>query len=401
MLPAESAKWCKVFAIAAQIAESFGYKYAAVPVFEFTEVFKRTLGEETDIVSKEMYTFEDRGGESLTLRPEFTAGICRALISNGLTQSLPIKVHTCGPVFRYERPQKGRMRQFHQIDLEVFGNRHPLTDVEVINAGYEILCALGLRNKITLELNTLGDAEGRAKYRAALVEYFSQYKGDLSDDSKRRLETNPLRILDSKDEGDRKLIPSAPRLRDYISADSTEFFAQLLSGLDALSIPYKLNDRLVRGLDYYNDTVFEFTTTLLGSQNAVLGGGRYDGLVRIMGGHDVPAIGFAAGVERLVELAEIPMRAEKVIHVLPLEEAQAGFALKIARQLREDGFVVEIPPPSNASKAFKKANQQGVAVMLVLGAEEMESGMISLKNMITGEQIKVEKCDLTKHIYQL
>src|SRR3546814_550254 len=273
------------------LAARYGYHEMATPVFEFTEVFKRTLGETSDVVTKEMYTFSIGDGEQVTLRPEATAGVARALISGGLTQSLPLKVFYNGPMFRHERPQKGRYRQFHQIDVELLGVSEPLADVEIIALGADILAALGLGEHTTLELNTLGDLESRKAYRAALVDYFSAYQDKLSADSRDRLVRNPLRILDSKDQGDRKLIEGAPLFGDYLNQQSRDFFARVLEGLDLLGIGYTLNDRLVRGLDYYTHTAFEFTTTALDAQGTVLAGGRYDGLVETMGGPSVPGIG--------------------------------------------------------------------------------------------------------------
>ncbi|HEY9536701.1 MAG TPA: histidine--tRNA ligase, partial [Kiloniellaceae bacterium] len=299
ILPDEMRRHRVVVETARALAARYGYHEMATPVFEFTEVFKRTLGETSDVVTKEMYTFSIGDGEQVTLRPEATAGVARALISGGLTQSLPLKVFYNGPMFRHERPQKGRYRQFHQIDVELLGVSEPLADVEIIALGADILAALGLGEHTTLELNTLGDLESRKAYRAALVDYFSAYQDKLSADSRDRLVRNPLRILDSKDQGDRKLIEGAPLFGDYLNQQSRDFFARVLEGLDLLGIGYTLNDRLVRGLDYYTHTAFEFTTTALGAQGTVLAGGRYDGLVETMGGPSVPGIGWAAGVERL------------------------------------------------------------------------------------------------------
>ncbi len=285
-------------------AGRYGFSELATPIFEFTEVFQRTLGETSDVVQKEMYTFEDRGGERVTLRPEFTAGIARAFISGGMAQNVPCKFFSHGPVFRYERPQKGRLRQFHQINLEVLGVPENQADVEVIALASDLLADLGIGDKTTLELNTLGDSESRGAYRKVLVDYFSAHKGDLSDDSKARLERNPLRILDSKDAGDRDLIERAPRMADYLNSVSADFFAGVREGLDRIGITYAVNDRLVRGLDYYTHTAFEFTTTFLGAQGAVIAGGRYDGLIEQMGGKSTPGIGWAGGIERLGMLLE-------------------------------------------------------------------------------------------------
>ena len=286
------------------VAARYGYAEVATPIFEFTEVFARTLGETSDVVTKEMYSFTDRGGEALTLRPEYTAGVARAFISGALGQNLPVKLFCSGPMFRYERPQKGRLRQFHQIDVEVIGAPEPLADVEVIALGAQILRALGLAEHVRLELNTLGDPESRQAYRDRLVGYLSAYRDRLSPDSQARLERNPLRILDSKDEGDREILKGAPTLDASLNEASKAFFAGVRAGLDALGIAYAINPMLVRGLDYYTHTAFEFTTDRLGAQGAVLAGGRYDGLVAAMGGPDTPGIGWAAGVERLAMLLD-------------------------------------------------------------------------------------------------
>ncbi len=273
-----------ITAVANQIAETYGYEPIATPIFESTSVFKRTIGETSDIVGKEMYTFQDRGGDDLTLRPEGTAGAIRAVISNGLTQNMPLKLMYTGPMFRYERPQLGRRRQFHQIGVECLGVSHPYVDVETIALGYQILKTLGLADRVVLEINTIGDTESRQAYRQALINYFIPIKDKLSHDSQDRLMRNPLRILDSKDEGDRVLVKDAPQFEDYLNESSTSFFAEVCVGLDSLNIPYQINRRLVRGLDYYNHTAFEFVTTDLGAQGTVLAGGRYDGLMSQMGG---------------------------------------------------------------------------------------------------------------------
>ncbi|MBF0394553.1 MAG: histidine--tRNA ligase, partial [Alphaproteobacteria bacterium] len=299
LLPEEARRHRRVEDTAFEIAERYGYGEIATPIFEFTEVFARTLGETSDVVTKEMYTFTDRGGESITLRPEGTAGVARAFISGGLSQHLPLKFFYRGPMFRYERPQKGRLRQFHQVGVEFLGVSDPLADAEVIGLGAHLLDALGLAGRVQLELNSLGDAESRAAYREALVAYLSRFKDALSKESLDRLERNPLRILDSKDEGDRRVVADAPLLGDHLNEASRAFFDGLKRGLDGLGVAYRVNPRLVRGLDYYCHTAFEFTTDALGAQGTVLAGGRYDGLIGQMGGPATPGIGWAAGVERL------------------------------------------------------------------------------------------------------
>ncbi len=299
------------------IAGRYGYDEMTTPVFEFTEVFKRSLGDTSDVVTKEMYTFSMKGGEQITLRPEATAGIARAFISGGLSNQLPIKVFYSGPMFRRERPQKGRQRQFHQIDVELLGVAEPLGDVEIIAVGAHILRELGVLDRTTLELNTLGDPDSQDAYRGVLVDYFSAHKDHLSADSLERLGLNPLRILDSKDKGDRRVVEGAPLFGDYLNPYSRDYFDRVKAGLEALGIAYEVNPRLVRGLDYYTHTAFEFTTSELGAQGAVLAGGRYDGLIETLGGPSTPGIGWAAGVERLVMMLGKPPPAKRPIAVVP------------------------------------------------------------------------------------
>jgi histidyl-tRNA synthetase len=390
-----------VIETARALAARYGYHEMATPVFEFTEVFKRTLGETSDVVTKEMYTFAIGEGEQVTLRPEATAGVARALISGGLTQSLPLKVFYNGPMFRHERPQKGRYRQFHQIDVELLGVAEPLADVEIIALGADILAALGLGQHTTLELNTLGDPESRKAYRAALVEYFSAYRDELSDDSRDRLTRNPLRILDSKDKGDRKLIEHAPLFGDYLNQQSRDFFAGVLAGLDLLGIGYTLNDRLVRGLDYYTHTAFEFTTTALGAQGTVLAGGRYDGLVETMGGPSVPGIGWAAGVERLSLLLAEPPLPPRPIVVVPVGEAAQAAALKLTQDLRHAGFAVELGYSGNLKKRLQRANKMNARAALLFGEEELAAGSATLRDLDSGEQELVSLDRLAERLSRL
>ncbi|MBC7799561.1 MAG: histidine--tRNA ligase, partial [Gemmatimonadaceae bacterium] len=293
---------------ARRVAALYGLDEWATPIFEDTAVFARTLGDTSDVVTKEMYTFDDRGGDSVTLRPEGTAGICRALVSNGLTQSLPQKVFYAGPMFRYERPQKGRYRQFHQIGAELIGPAEPLADAEVIALGWHILQALGVADDVVLELNTLGDAPSRAAYRESLVAYFGAHRDALSADSRDRLGRNPLRILDSKDAGDRAIVADAPTIQPSLTPDAAAFFDTLRAHLTLMAVPFVENPRIVRGLDYYSHTAFEFVTDRLGAQGTVMAGGRYDGLVEEMGGPPTPSVGWAAGMERLALLMEEAQR---------------------------------------------------------------------------------------------
>ena len=316
-----------------RVRKLYGFKRIEVPVFEQTAVFSRSLGETTDVVSKEMYSFEDRGGESLTLRPEFTAGIARAYITEGWQQYAPLKVATHGPLFRYERPQKGRYRQFHQLDAEIIGAAEPLADAELLIFGDQLLKELGISEGVTLTLNTLGDAESRDAWRAALVAHFEGYKASLSEESLSRLEKNPLRILDSKDAGDQSVVATAPDIDAYLTDEARSFFEKVTDGLKAAGVAWERNARLVRGLDYYRHTAFEFVTDRLGAQGTVLGGGRYDGLIENLGGPSTPAVGWAAGIERLgMLLGGLPRTF--VISVAPDTPEDTAAAQKIMQMLR-------------------------------------------------------------------
>ncbi len=381
-----------------EIAARYGYQEHSTPIFEFTEVFARTLGDTSDIVTKEMYTFADRNGESLTLRPEYTAGICRMFMSNGMTQQLPLKVFCRGPMFRYERPQKGRQRQFHQIDAEILGVADPLADIEVIALGAHILGALGLADRIRLELNTLGDAESRQAYRALLVDYFNGFREDLSEESRVRLEKNPLRILDSKDKGDRVLVQNAPLMADSLNALSQDFFAQVRQGLESLNIEYVVEPHLVRGMDYYCHTAFEFTTDTLGAQGAVLAGGRYDGLVETMGGPPTPGIGWAAGVERLSMMVGEAPPAPRPLVVIPVGSAQRTQALVITQRLRKSGLHVDLGYSGNVKKRLNRANKANARAAILLGEDELAKGVVTLRDMETGEQSEAPLASLEEHL---
>jgi len=378
-----------VIDVARRVARAYGYREMATPIFEKTEVFARSMGETSDVVSKEMYSFDDRGGDSITLRPEYTAAICRSFISNGLMQSVPFKAFAAGPMFRYERPQKGRQRQFHQIDLEIIGAPEPGADIEVIAAGAEILNQLNVLHKTVLHINTLGDPESRDGYRKALVEYFSGFKDRLSEDSLKRLDRNPLRILDSKDEGDREVVADAPLFQDYLNQASQDFFGEVLAGLDQLGIGYEVDPRLVRGLDYYTHTAFEFVTDALGSQGAVIAGGRYDGLIEQIGGPSTPGIGWAGGIERLVMLAGLEGDQPNPVVLVPVGEAAETEALKWAHWLRGKGLVVEYGFKGNVGKRMKRADRIGACVAVVFGDDELERDVMNLKDLATGEQTEV------------
>lgn len=390
LLPDAMRRHRAVVETARLIALRYGFQEMATPIFEFTEVFKRTLGDASDIVTKEMYTFTAGGRsdekDSITLRPENTAGVARAFISGGLAQQVPVKAFYAGPMFRHERPQKGRQRQFHQIGVELIGVPQPLADIEVIAAGAHILEELGLEDAVVLELNTLGDPESRAAYRAALVDYFSDRRDSLSEDSRLRLEKNPLRILDSKDEGDRRLVAEAPLFEAYLNQHSKDFFAAVRDGLDSLGIAYQLNPRLVRGLDYYCHTAFEFTTDRLGAQSAVMAGGRYDGLIETMGGASTPGVGWAAGIERLAMLSEREEPAPRPVVVVPVGETAAGTALSLTQQLRHAGFVVDLGYAGSLKKRLQRAVKLNARAAVIIGEEELAAQAVTLRDLDSREQ---------------
>ncbi len=345
-----------------------------------------------------MYTFTDRGGEEVTLRPENTAGVVRAVLSDGLVQDAPLKFFYSGPMFRYERPQKGRFRQFHQIGVELIGVAQPQGDIEVIALGSRILEALGVGQRTVLELNTLGDPESRGAYRAALVSYFSRHAAGLSEDSRRRLERNPLRIFDSKEERDRQVSADAPAFAEYLNPASQDFFAQVRDGLDRLGIAYRLNPRLVRGLDYYTHTAFEFVTSDLGAQGTVIGGGRYDGLVETMGGPAMPGVGWAAGIERLAMLIAEPPRPPRPVSVVPVGEAGEQIALRLAEELRSAGLVVDLGYSGNVARRLRRANKLGARAAVLIGEDEIGRGVATLRDLDSGAQAEAPLADLASRI---
>ncbi|MSO85693.1 MAG: histidine--tRNA ligase [Rhodospirillales bacterium] len=389
ILPDEMRRHRRVEETARALGLRYGYAEMATPIFEFADVFARTLGETSDIVTKEMYTFRDKGGDGITLRPENTAGVVRAFLSNGLQQQLPLKFFYRGPMFRYERPQKGRMRQFHQIGVELLGVADPLADVEVIALGQHLLDELGVADRTTLELNTLGDSESRAAYREKLVAYLRDFETKLSEDSRARLGRNPLRILDSKDEGDRRIVAGAPPIAASLNDSSKRFFDSVCRGLEVCKVRYRLNPRLVRGLDYYNHTAFEFTTEALGAQGAVLAGGRYDGLVEQMGGPPTPGTGWAAGVDRLALLLSEPEAWAGAIAVVPVGAGETDAALGLVQRLRRAGFAADLGFSGNMSKRMKRADRIGARVAVVLGESELARGIATVRDMKTGEQDEV------------
>jgi histidyl-tRNA synthetase len=370
-----------------RVRKLYGFKGLQLPVIEPTAVFSRSLGEATDVVSKEMYTFDDRGGDSITLRPEFTAGIARAYLTNGWQQHAPMKVTTHGPLFRYERPQKGRYRQFHQIDAEIVGAAEPQADVELLVMADQLLHELGINDGVTLELNTLGDVASRDAWRAALIAYFNDHKNALSEDSIARLEKNPLRILDSKDGGDRAICNAAPLIDAYLSGEGQDFFGAVTAGLDAAGVAWTRNAKLVRGLDYYRHTAFEFTTDRLGAQGTVLGGGRYDGLIENLGGPVTPAVGWAAGIERLAMLIDEPDERHKIeVILVPLGSQADMAATKLISDLRHQGIASDMAYRGNLKKRLQKADASGARYAVIFGDEELAKGAINVKDLRTGEQ---------------
>ncbi len=401
LLPETARRHRMVSETARTLGELYGFAEIATPIFEFTEVFSRPIGEHTDIVSKEMYTFTDRGGEELTLRPENTAGVVRAVLSNGLTQSTPLKYFYSGPMFRYERPQRGRFRQFHQIGVEILGAARAQADIECIALGWRILKALDIAKHVVLELNTLGDPESRAAYRDALVSYFSAHHARLSEDSRRRLERNPLRILDSKDPEDVRINADAPPFDAYLNHASRDFFAHVRDGLGRIGIAYRLNPRLVRGLDYYTHTVFEFVTTDLGAQGTVLAGGRYDGLVELMGGPAMPGVGWAAGIERLALLIAEPPGPPRPVALVPIGEAAEAAALTLAETLRDAGLVVDLGYSGNVQRRMRRADRIGARAAVLLGDDEIAAGVATLRDLDSGAQAAVPLGELPARLKAL
>ena len=387
--------------IVSRISTNYGFKPIATPIFEFSNVFKRTLGESSDIVTKEMYTFKDKGEEEITLRPEGTAGVVRAIISNGLAQEMPFKAFYHGPMFRYERPQKGRLRQFHQVGIELLGVKKEQADVEVIACANQVIKELNIQKSSKLNINSLGNIDDRKKYIKDLSDYLKNYKNKLSKDSLIRLEKNPLRILDSKSEDDISIIKNAPRLNEYLNSTSRENFKLVLEGLENLNIKYVINENLVRGLDYYNDTTFEFITDKLGSQSAIIAGGRYDGLMKQMGGSDIPGIGWAGGIERLILLSTIKMMKNKHISIIPVGEENNNICFDLAQKLREKNISVEMSYSGNLKKRLKSANKLASNYAIIIGTEEINNNSALVRNLESGEQDKITLPNIIKHIEKI
>ena len=386
MIGETAARFAHVAATFDRVRKLYGFGRIEVPMFEATAVFARSLGETTDVVSKEMYTFEDRGGDSLTLRPEFTAGIARAYLTEGWQQYAPLKVATHGALFRYERPQKGRFRQFHQLDAEVIGAAEPAADVELLCLADQLLRELGISEGVSLHLNTLGDHETREAWRAALVAHFEKHRGELSEDSVDRLARNPLRILDSKDPRDRPIADAAPAIDDFLSAEAGAFFEAVVRGLEAAGVMWTRNSRLVRGLDYYRHTAFEFITDRLGAQGTVVGGGRYDGLIETLGGPPTPAVGWAAGIERLAMLIDAPAREPIEIVLVPMGQAAETLAIGLLADIRRRGHAADMAYRGNMKKRMQKADAAGARLALILGEDEIARGEVTVRDLATGAQ---------------
>ena len=388
---AEAEAFAHVVETFERVRKLYRFRRVEMPVFEKTEVFSRSIGETTDVVSKEMYSFLDRGDESLTLRPEFTAGIARAYITNGWQQHAPLKVATHGPLFRYERPQKGRYRQFHQLDAEIIGAAEPQADVELLVMADQLLKELSIADGVTLMLNTLGDADSREAWRASLVEYFRAVQGELSEDSQDRLERNPLRILDSKDPRDKAFLAGAPKIDDFLSGEAQDFFGKVTAGLDAAGVDWTRAPSLVRGLDYYRHTAFEFVTDRLGAQGTVLGGGRYDGLMESLGGPATPAVGWAAGIERLAMLvadAEAVPSERLEFVIVPMGTAAEEFCTALIATLRAKGLSCDMGFRGNAKKRMQRADASGAEAAIIVGDDELANGEVTVRDLKTGEQVK-------------
>ena len=384
-----------------KISEKYCYQQIETPIFEFAEVFTKPLGKTSDIVTKENYIFKDRSEDELMLRPEGTSGVVRAFLNAGLTQDIPKRYSYYGPMFRYERPQKGRLRQFKQFGIECIGINNSMADVEVISLGHGFLEKLNILDKINLRINTLGDTESRLRYRKALVDYLNDYKSELSNESIKRLSENPLRILDSKNDTDKKILINAPNIIDYLNEASKERFEKVCIGLNALKIKYQIDKNLVRGLDYYCHTAFEFITSDLGSQGTVLAGGRYDGLAKMLGGVDTPGVGWAAGVDRLSLMINEEFVNKPDLVLMAVSENLEPLLMPIMKKLVDKGLKVEILITGNMSKKFKRANKVDASYAIILGEEELSKNIIKLKNLIIGSERYVSLDEAIKVIKNL
>ncbi len=406
-LPSQSPLWQKVEGVIKNVISAYGYSEVRMPIVEMTHLFKRAIGEVTDVVEKEMYTFDDND-ESLTLRPEGTAGCVRSGIQNGLLYNQEQRLWYMGPMFRHERPQKGRYRQFNQCGVEVFGIDGPDVDAELIMMTARLWRELGINEHLRLELNSIGSLDARAHYRTALIAFFEQHQEVLDEDAKRRMYTNPLRVLDSKNKDIQAILTDAPKLSDYLDDESQQHFAGLCELLDAAGIEYTVNERLVRGLDYYNRTVFEWITDSLGAQGTVCGGGRYDGLVEQLGGKATPAVGFAMGLERLVLMMEnmgnLELRRAVDVYVVTAGEGTTLAGMKLAEQLREQMPTLRVMNHcggGNFKKQFKRADKVGAAVALVLGEDEVTQGTVVIKDLAGGDQTTVTQTEVVQKLAHL
>jgi len=381
----EADRLASVVAAFDRVRRLYGFKRVEVPTLEHSEVFSRAIGETTDVVSKEMYSFETKGEKSVTLRPEFTAGICRAYLTEGWQQYAPLKLATHGSAFRYEQPQKGRYREFHQLDAEIIGAAEPQADVEILALADQLLKELGIEGAV-LQLNTLGDPETRSRWRDALYEHFRGAASALSEESKARLERNPLRILDSKAHQDWPIVDSAPAIDEYLTNEAAEFFAQVTEGLRVAGVQWERAPRLVRGLDYYRHTAFEFVTDRLGAQGTVIAGGRYDGLIEALGGPQTPAVGWAAGIERLAMMLDAPQSERPDVVIVPIGERAELEAQGIVARLRREGIAADMAYRGSMKKRLGRANDAGAAYALIVGDDELDRDEAQLKNLETGEQ---------------
>ena len=386
LLPNELHKHQIVINAGLEISDKYNYSQIETPIFEFSEVFTKPLGKSSDIVTKENYIFKDRSEDELMLRPEGTSGVVRAFLNAGLIQNLPQRFSYYGPMFRYERPQKGRLRQFKQFGIECLGLSNPMADMEVISLGHHLLEKLNILNKISLKVNSLGDFDSRKNYRDSLVNYLRDYKSKLSNDSLRRLTSNPLRILDSKNEEDQKIIQNAPSIFEYLNIDSKKRFEDICKGLDHLNIKYQIDKNLVRGLDYYCHTAFEFITDELGSQGTVLAGGRYDGLSNMLGGPDVPGVGWAAGIERLALMIESEFNNATDVVLISQSDNFNYLLLPIMQKLVRQGIKSEIIYNGNLSKKFRRANKINALYAIILGKEEIDKNVIKFKNLKSSKE---------------
>jgi histidyl-tRNA synthetase len=404
ILPSDSQKWQRLEQIVHKVSQRFGYEEIRTPIFEETRLFSRSVGEDTDIVSKEMYSWEDKNGTSITLRPELTASVVRSYIQHNLGGQAPVqRLYYMGPLFRRERPQKGRQRQFHQFGVEAFGSTNPEQDAEIIAIAWQILSECGLSQNITLHLNSIGSPECRIAYREALKDYIRPNLTQFSETSQKRFETNPLRILDTKAEHEQKLLEGAPIVSDCFTEEDKVHFESVQRFLNAMNIPFLIDEKLVRGLDYYSRTVFEFTSTKLGAQDALLGGGRYDKLVETLGGKPTPGIGFASGMERfLIAMGDQTIESKMDIYFVCLDEAGLSTALSLSNELRHAGFSVISDPLRRSLKAqMREANKSGAHYAIILGETEMETDSVVLKNLEKGEQETVSQKNIKEKLKNL